>query len=31
MKIFCSALLCAAFSAATLGQVPFERIVNADK
>ena len=31
MKIFCAALLWAAFSVATLGQVPFERIVNADK
>jgi alcohol dehydrogenase (cytochrome c) len=31
MKLVCVALLSAAFCAATFGQVPFERIVNADQ
>ena len=31
MRVFLAGLLCAILSAVTLGQVPFERIVNADK
>ncbi len=31
MRLFCAGLLSAVLSASTFGQVPFERIVNADK